>query len=249
MIATLFSFAEQSFAQLSLNLGYGNHFFQDQGHSPFVYSAGARRLGAQYEWTNEKSEWGISIDRSKKELTPQLDFDDKYELNLANRDLMVGQVNWKRKINSKNYNAWIGARLLTHYDFVPYNHSANNLVSYELTNALAPVLEIRFDLNKKWELQLQASFPLVVASIRPEPLGLFPLENFDVSASDILTSISVQSVNRVFYLDNTASMKYETEHREISFGLHYFGGYNRFAEHKGHVFHSVFVNVPLRFNK
>jgi hypothetical protein len=249
LLLFLSTLAELSMAQLSLNLGYGNHFFQDQGHSPFVYSAGASRLGAQYLWVNEKRELSISINRSKKELTPKLEVTDKYELNKANRDLIVGNITWKRHLNHEDFNVWLGAKILTHYDFVPYNHSANNLVSYELTNALAPVIELRLDLNKSWQFKMNASFPLLVASIRPEPLGLFPLENFDISASDILKNLSLHAVNQVFYLDNTLAFKYESEQKEVTFGLHYFGGYNNTAEKKGHVYHSVFVQIPIRFKK
>lgn len=243
------AFALLAKAQLNLRIGYGNHFLQDQGHSPFVYSGAATRVGASYAWLTEKRAFSISVDRSRKELTPKLTVEDTYELNIANRDLILGNINWMRKLKNEDFNAWLGAKILTQYDFVPFNHNANNLVSYELTNALAPVVELRLPLSKKWELQLNASFPLVVASIRPEPLGLFPLENFDISAGGILGNMSVHTVNEVFYLDNTIAFKFENEKREALFGLHYFGGYNAKAEHKGHVFHSVFVQVPVSFKK
>lgn len=137
-------------AQLYLQVGYGNHFLQDQGHSPFVYSGGAIRIGASYNWVSEKRAFTISVDRSQKELKPKLEVTDKYELNVANRDLILGNIQYLRKLNREDFDVWFGGKILTQYDFVPFNHNANNLVSYELSNALAPVLALSIDLYKNW---------------------------------------------------------------------------------------------------
>lgn len=64
-----------------------------------------------------------------------------------------------------------------------------------------------------------------------------------------MRNMSIHTVNDVFYLDNTIAFKYENEKRRATIGLHYFGGFNAKAERKGHVFHSLFVKVPISFKK
>lgn len=225
--------------------GLAIHNVQDLGHSPLIYKGQALFFGANYNREKENSISELKLSSSSAEVVPSVSASPNYKLNIGERQIVHGSYSWLKRKNFDQLQIAYGGSFAVLYDFITYNHSANNLVGYELNLSLNPTILLSYDLTEKFGVSLMGSIPLLGYNIRPNPSGLFPLKDLDVDMGAILSGGHLVTVNEVFSLHSRITASVTLWSRQFSFFYDFFGGINQMVQYKGFSLHKLGLQIPL----
>ncbi|HAP60533.1 MAG TPA: hypothetical protein DCR93_13900 [Cytophagales bacterium] len=247
LVLTVPSWAQVGW-QYGIGVGGQRHALQDAGHSDLVYTGTNLSLQAEVLRIREQARQEFTGSFSAATLTPVLENPASFVLGTADRNWTTAQYRYVRSYTPHAALSWgWGGQVGGFLDFTTYNHSANNPVGYELSFSINPYAEARYRLSDRWQMAGHLTVPLVAYTLRPSPLGFFPLGNLELDVAEVVSTGGVALPNRLFFVDTRWELvrMNEAKDREIRLFYQYLGGMNRVIETKGHTQHSVGVSFHI----
>ncbi len=238
-------FAQQT-SSFYVNAGLALHAIQDQGHSPLMYTGTGLMYGAAYRTRSENTFSGVDFATGKASLAAQLEEESSFGLNQAKRRNMRASYYHLRKLPIQKIGLYVGGALSGLYDFIPFNHSANNLVGYELTASVGPAVRLEYEISSHFKLAFQASTALFSYGLRPYHDGFFPIKDLELHAGKIIENGEFATVDKAFQLQ-TRTILTITPRQAKSFNLfyEYAGGVNKLMERKGAATQTIGLEIPI----
>lgn len=230
---------------LDLEAGVALHRLQDLGHSPLVYKGQALFYGATLNKQTDRFYSNLHLSIAGSELQPSLSNEVNYDLNLANRNNIYGSYSLLKTSHHDKLDIAYGGAFAVFFDYIPFNHSANNLVGYELNISLNPAVQVSYKHSDKLKFSFSGSIPLFAYSIRPNSLGLFPLDDFEAELISILGGGNFVSINKLFHLHTRIASEISIKEKHLCLFYDYMGGVNNVSERKGFSNHKIGIQIPL----
>lgn len=238
-------FAQKS-QQIDLHAGMALHAIQDLGQSPFMYTGSGLMYGAAYSSEQANRISGLHFSFGKADLQMQMENEPAIVTNTAARSTARAGYHHLRKLPVEKLDIFVGGELFGFYDFVPFSHAANNLVSYELTFSVSPMVMLAYEISSHFKLGFQASTPLASFSMRPLDNGFFPLKDFDIDAAGIIENGRFASLNNILALNTRTTLTISPkEAKSFTLFYAYNGGVNRVMERKGFATQTFGLEIPI----
>lgn len=227
--------------------GLNNYMVQDIGHSPFIYAGQSICYGATINRQGERFLSSLHASITSSELEPRKKIENNFDLNAAYRNTIYSYYSVLRNKHDTKFHLSYGGSVSTWFDLMPFNNNGNNPLSYELSITINPIISLGYRISNWLEISVTESLPLAGYSIRPEALGLFPMNNFELSMGELLLGGSFVTLNKLFTVHTKFNSEFTIRKMKIAAFYEYIGGVNKVSERKAFSSHLIGIKLPLKF--
>ena len=247
LLFSFWAFNGYSQGEKVINIQIGMNFqnLLDQGHSPLVYTGAGVSPGFSFYKKNDSKLHGLSFQIMGANLEARLEKAFDYQLNSASRQAYHFSWFYMKKLPTNRVNIYLGGKAAILYDLVNYNHQANNPTGYELSISVNPAIYADYPIASFLTVSIEGDIALLAYNTRPYPLGLFPLEDFDVDMNEVLFGGSLVSFNKVFQVHSRATLEWKLKHKQVNLFFDFQGGINTLSERREYTFSQVGLEIPL----
>jgi RNAse (barnase) inhibitor barstar len=179
---------------------------RDQAFSPQIYRGLNPSLQLGYERIGEDIVSRLSFSISYGAIRPKPR--PKPDKQLSNADINIFEVSYAyyKRLNAAytegGLNRYLGVSLSFTFDGRAYNLPSNNLFGFQANTAINFGGLLRKKLNDNWVFDYEAFSPVLSYAMRPNYVGMMPLQSGDFTAKKIVGSGQFTTVHKLFRFYN-----------------------------------------------